>query len=159
MWRIWRNLKYLHLTNFSTDILLVLVTNMRYVVHGHWQFLVLPFFLSSFLPFCMFHVMLPKPSFCHVLHEFDKYWIRRKSDDETSRLVKICIAFKTFWQKQHWLVLDIMHLSQMQHIWNSYVPVVTHEAVQGLQVRYASFSNILTNMRKQIFASWIKACK
>ena len=25
----------------------------------------------------------------------------------------------------------------MQHIWNSYVPVMTHEAVQGLQIRYA----------------------
>ena len=102
-----RNLKYLHMANFSTDIMVVLVTNMRYVVHGHWQFLVLPSFLSSFLSFYMFHVMLPMPSFCHVLHEFDKYWIRRKSDDKTSRLVKICIAFKTFWQKQHWLFLDI----------------------------------------------------
>ena len=38
----------------------------------------------------------------------------------------------------------------MQHIWNSYVPVVTHEAVQGLQIRYASFSNILTNMKNYL---------
>ena len=67
-----------------------------------------------------------------------------------SRLVKICIAFKTFWQKQHWLFLDIQHLSQMQHIWKSNVPVMTHEAVQGLQIRYASFSNILTNMKNYL---------
>ena len=42
-----RNLKYLHMANFSTDIMVVLVTNMRYVVHGHWQFLVLPSFLAT----------------------------------------------------------------------------------------------------------------
>ena len=40
----------------------------------------------------------------------------------------------------------------MQHIWNSDVPVVSYEALQGLQIRYASFSNaklILAKMKNQ----------
>ena len=40
----------------------------------------------------------------------------------------------------------------MQHIWNSNVPAVPYEALQGLQIRYASLSNaklIWTKIKNQ----------
>ena len=45
-----------------------------------------------------------------------------------------------------------LYRSQMQHIWNSNVSVVLHEALQGLQIRYESLSNaklILTKIKNQ----------
>ena len=39
-----------------------------------------------------------------------------------------------------------LNRSQMQHIWNSNVSVVLHEALQGLQIRYESLSNQNINL-------------